>query len=295
MRTLSIDVGGTFVKWGIVDENNELIQKGRLSTPKESLTEFLTTIQKIYHEQSSEEITGIGFSIPGILDSRTGDILHGGSIRYFDGINFLEELASFPCKITVENDARCALIAEKELGSLRNVKNGLVYVLGTGLGGAILINGEVYRGTNLYAGELSFIRSHDQGERKFLGLELGVPALVEKIRKALSLTELSGEGMIDLVTFSQPVATRLVNEYVEKLVDSLVSLQFLFSPEKIAIGGGISRNELFITLVKDRFCQEINTSPIPVAIPSTVLTACEFYSDANLLGAALVNKQRIFS
>lgn len=289
MNRLSIDVGGTFIKWGVINEGYEIIESSRIPTPKNGLKEFINVITTIYKEQAHYDIKGIGFSLPGTMDTASGNILHGGSIRYLDNINFIKEFSMLGIDITIENDARCALYAEKELGTLRNVENAIVFILGTGVGGGILIDKQIYKGTNFYAGEFSLIK-HGRGDNALLGNELSVPGLVNKIKESLGMTTLSGEEMIDLVQSNNKKALTFFNEYISTLVDSLISIQFIFSVEKIAIGGGISKNAFFVEEVKKKYHQELLSLSLPVEIPVSEITVCDFQSEANLIGAYLINK-----
>ncbi|WP_429976264.1 ROK family protein [Enterococcus sp. DIV0086] len=292
MTILCVDVGGSYIKWGIIDDKYQILISHRVATPKNNIEEFIDIIEKIYQEQSHYDIQGIGFSLPGTMDTTTGHILHGGSIRYFDNVNFFEKFSHFHLNITIENDARCALIAEKELGTLKDVTNGLVFILGTGVGGGILINNQVYRGANLYAGEFSLIKPSGATNNTFLGNELSIPGLVGKVKNKLSLKSLSGEEMMTLIQKGNEETLEIYDAFIKRLVDSLISLQFIFAPEKIAIGGGISKNVDFITEVKKMYYQEISNIPLPVKLPFAELAVCDFHSDANLVGAYLTNKYK---
>lgn len=111
--------------------------------------------------------------MPGTIDHQSGFIYQGGALQYNNGTEFAKELyEKLGVPVTIENDARCAALAEIWQGKLQGVENGLVLVIGTGLGGAIVKNGVIYRGTHLYAGELSllFTKNREQyGDKAVLG------------------------------------------------------------------------------------------------------------------------------
>jgi len=288
LNILSLDVGGTFIKWGVMNESVEILKQGKVVTPRTCLDDFLNSIKKIVELNQEFSIVGLSFSLPGTMDSSTGDITHGGSLRYLDGINFYDLLQnSFPMNIHVANDARCAALAEMQFGNLGNVKNGLAFILGTGVGGAIIINGEIYSGSNLYAGEFSLMVSSnlENGRRQFLGDELSVPSLVEKVKQQLNLEKLTGESMMEIVKSGNSEANKIYGEYINCVVNSLISLQFIFSPEKIVLGGGISQDDYFIESIIQNYAIFFKTIPLPKGLKHAEITRYRFANDANLIGA----------
>lgn len=134
------------------------------------------------------------------MNTKMGYIVHGGSLRYFDGINMKEVInRKFNMKCSIQNDARSAAMAELTLGSLQNIDDALVCVLGTGFGGAIINDRKILHGTNLYAGEFSMIVENIDNKKQFLGNLLSVPALVKRAGIVLGINEFSGEELIELV------------------------------------------------------------------------------------------------
>lgn len=294
LNVLTFDVGGTFIKWAIIDEQLSFLDSGKIPTPRTNLDDFLDAIHSVVTQNIGRQIKGIAFSLPGTMDTGSGKIVHGGSLRYLDKVDFVNEVSKrFAMKSTIENDARCAAIAEMREGELKDVTNGIAYILGTGVGGAIMIDKKIYQGSNLYAGEFSLMVRNDDKDCKrksFLGDELSVPGLVSKIQERLSLGGLDGEGMMELVLAGNPIAISEFNAYIEKVVNSLISLQFVFSPEKIVIGGGISRNEYFIDRIKEEYNAFLCNLPIEISVAD--IARCKFSSDANLLGAFLNFKDK---
>lgn len=288
MNILSLDVGGTFIKWGVMNERAEMLKQGKVATPRTCLDDFLISIEEIVEVNQNFLIAGLSFSLPGTMDSLTGDIIHGGSLRYLDGLNFYDLLQNkFSMNSQIENDARCAALAEMQLGNLRNVKNGLAFILGTGVGGAIVINGEIYSGSNLYAGEFSLMVSStlENGRRHFLGDDLSVPSLVENVRQQLKLEDLTGESMMELVVSGNSDAKKIYIDYINRVVNSLISLQFVFSPEKIVIGGGISQDDYFVDSVIQNYHRFFEAIPSPKGLKHAEITRCRFANDANLIGS----------
>lgn len=157
MRYLVIDIGGSFIKYALMDEAYYVMMTDQLPTPKEGRDELVEALGKLY-DRFAGEIDGMAIAAPGIIDSRKGYFYTGGALRYNEGFAMKEALLKrCPTKIHIENDGKCAAMAEAELGCLSDVENGVVLVLGTMIGGGIIKDGKLYKGSHFSAGEVSFI------------------------------------------------------------------------------------------------------------------------------------------
>ena len=111
-KFLAFDIGGTAIKYGLFNQAFEMISKGSVKTPHESLEVFVETLGEIF-DKYQEEVSGIAVSLPGVLDAVTGQMFTGGSLSYNQGINFIEVVSKrCPVPITIENDGKCAALAE---------------------------------------------------------------------------------------------------------------------------------------------------------------------------------------
>ena len=155
---LTIDVGGTNIKYALMDENAEIKEKGEVPTPYDGLDAFLESIKGIYDQYADSNIEAIAMSAPGKIDATKGYFYTSGALNYINGVNLKDKLHEMiPVDFAVENDAKAAAAAEIWKGSMQGVSNGTVIVLGTGIGGAVIIDGKVYRGSTFAAGEYSGI------------------------------------------------------------------------------------------------------------------------------------------
>ena len=145
---LVIDGGGTFTKYALMDENAAILEKNKVPTPgykdhkKEDYYRMLDGIA----EQYRDRIAGIAMSLPGMLDSERGYCVTAGYLAYLSESPVAEELESrygFP--VSIENDGKCAALAEFWQGSLKGCRNGAVVVLGSGVGGGLILNGALER------------------------------------------------------------------------------------------------------------------------------------------------------
>lgn len=284
MKLLSVDIGGTFIKYGIYNqESDQLVTLPKQPTPQTNTEDLLAQIQAV---ALANAVSGVAISMPGTLDVHTGVIYQGGSLQYNNGVNIIERLEPLvKVPVTVENDARCAALAELWRGNLQGVSNGLVLVLGTGLGGGVIINGDIYRGSHQFAGELSIIMTRslaEYGGQALLGAQVGIPAFVKHVADLIG-EPLDGPAAFDLIEQGNPVANQAFDEYVANFVPQLFNFQIAYDPERILIGGGISNNPVFITRLSEQL--EAFYQRLPITIGHQPLGTCKFGSDANLLGA----------
>lgn len=137
-KYLVFDIGGTNLKYALIDEKNNLHYKGLKPTVSEDLPSFLDEIYNIC-DQYQEKYSGIAISCPGKVDVQNKTIYHGGALPFLDGLNIQEKIGQrYHVPVGVENDGKCAALAEQQYGVLRETKNGAVLVLGTGVGGGII-------------------------------------------------------------------------------------------------------------------------------------------------------------
>lgn len=285
MKIAAFDVGGTFIKYGIIVDG-EITNQGNVPTPDKDQETFLQTIEKLL--KTMQGINGIAFSLPGVMDVQRKYIFAGGSLTYNNHTDVKEWEKRFNLPVEIENDARCAAIAELEYGNLQGVKNGVVLTFGTGVGGGIVINGELYKGNHLIAGEVSIIFSKDKeqlGSKDLFGTIGSVPNLVEKIAIAKQSSSRDGKEIFSWIASRDPIVYPIFQQYCKDIVVQLHNIQCLLDPERICIGGGISENPIFIERIKE--AQEEFYQDFPFLFPRAEIVKCQYCNDANMLGAYL--------
>ncbi len=288
---LTIDVGGTNIKYALMDENIEIFEKGEIPTPYEGLEVFIDTICDLYKKFEDRDVQALAMSAPGKIDSSNGYFFTSGALKYISGVNLAERLAErIPVPFAVENDAKAAALAELWKGSMQGVKNGTVVVLGTGIGGAVIIDGKLYRGTTFAAGEYSNISTRldlpYSKERNWATLN-GVGRLVEAYEKKIGAEEgtLNGRDLFNAANEGQPEAIEAIEHYCEGLATAIISLQTILDVERVSIGGGISKQPILIDTLR-RVITEMN-APFEGSAPYTLpdIEPCTFGNDANMIGA----------
>ena len=159
MSILCVDIGGTFIKYAVMGRNGDISARGKFSTPRDGREELVEAIGKLFDELS--DVEGIAICMPGIIDSENGYCVTGGALCYNDDFYFRHVLYErCPVRIVMENDAKCAAMAEAGMGALKDVSDGLVLIFGTMIGGGIIHDHKLFRGKHFSAGEVSYIIPH---------------------------------------------------------------------------------------------------------------------------------------
>ncbi len=267
---IAIDMGGTNLRIAIV-RSNKIIKYHKEKTPKTSL-EIKRRIFDLVGGYMSDTIKGIAVSSPGPL--KDGTIKNPPNLP-LKNYNLKKALQNkFKVTAVVKHDADCVAFAEAKLGSKK--KNFILLTLGTGIGGGIIINGEIYRGTG-YAGELGHIVINNG---KYLE-NLAASKRLKKVTK-----EIFGESKTfsDLIKIKNQKSKKLLNEFTKYYGQGIASLINCFDPEVVVLAGGVSEaGEEFIKLIRAN-ASKYSTLPKKTSIIWTKL------KHPGILGASLYIK-----
>ncbi|TWE09122.1 putative NBD/HSP70 family sugar kinase [Neobacillus bataviensis] len=296
---LVIDIGGTFVKYALMNAAGTIVTKGRRPTSTTNLTKFKNKIYSIIEDHDLSGIKGIAISCPGTIDVDTGMIYYGGSFPFLHEVNLAKEIEDkYGIDVRIENDGKCAALAELWLGSVKEAKDSVVLILGSGVGGGIIIDGKLHRGVNLSAGEVSYCMNNINPASKtgqFFGLDCSAVEMVRRIAAIKNLEDpTDGEKVFEYIKQNDEEATTIFNEYCIYLATQILNLQYILDPELFAIGGGISAQPILLERIQWALAELKKTNPMHVASPKVV--ACEFRNDANLYGALyhfFVSKEKL--
>ena len=231
-----------------------------------------------------------------MIDSEKGFMRTGGAIYCIENLDIIKILSErIDVPVTIENDAKCAAMAEMARGSLQGCKNAAVLILGTGLGGAVFIDGKLLRGRNLLAGEFSFLVSDVTdaiNPEKMTGFTVCAPALIKLAaeKTGIPAEELNGEEVFRMANEGNEAALEALRLFARRVAAQAINCQFMFDPEKIAIGGGISAQPLLLQYVKEELPKIVDIYPQKMPLPD--VTVCKFFNDSNLIGALSVLLER---
>ncbi len=288
MRILTLDIGGSAIKYCIIDENRNITQQDKYPTPLDNLDNLFAAFDAIYNNVGGN-IDGWAMSMPGVIDSENGIARTGGALMYIVNVpmgKMIEERYHVP--VWIGNDAKCAGLAEVGFGALQGVQNGACIVLGTGIGGCIVIDGHVHMGSHLAAGEVSWLYSdmHDTGHIMAgrWAMKNGIYGLLGAVQKHLGTTEkYSGIEIFEMANNGDEKVLAALDEFAYECTAQLFNIQVIVDGEKIVIGGGISAQPLLLEKINEQVDKIFDIPGMCVTRP--IVEAATFRNDANLLGA----------
>ncbi len=284
-KYLCIDVGGTAIKMGVYDEEGNLFKTMSQRTP-DSLKDMYQLFENAFYQE--HDIVGVALSMPGAVDSEKGIIGGSSAIDYIHGPCIQTDLQTcLKVPVSMENDANCAALAEVWKGAASDVENCCFIVSGSGIGGAVVKNRRIHKGQHLHGGEFGYMIADFDYETKEMKTWSDVGstvAVVKAVAKELEVAvdSLDGKEIFDHY-HDNPVYFRAVDLFYWVLAQGIYNLQYVYDPQKIIIGGGISVREDLLDEVNQRLDQIFNTFTHAKVRPC-ILT-CQFHNEANLLGA----------
>lgn len=304
-KYLGIDIGGTAVKMGIVDETGSLLISGEAPVAFDHYdTPILQTVLKeseIFLNKNNirpDDLYGIGISATGQIDAKNGIVAgSGGNIRNWEGSNLKDAfMKKYHLPVTVINDANCVALGEKWTGSAKNAKDVIVLTIGTGLGGGIIVNDQILLGQSGFGGEIGHFSIHKEGAactcnnkgcfEQYASMTALVNSVIKyyetKDPKHISTYPINGKSIFDSVKNGDEVITRIVDAWIHDISAGIVSLVHIFNPELIIIGGGVSvQEELFIAKLRNKVMENI----MPNFRTNLDLRAAMLGNNAGIIGA----------
>ena len=288
---LVLDIGGTFVKYAIMDDEGQFIEQGKVPANTTSEEHMLASLADVRETVATYDYEGVAISMPGRIDTAKGWAYTGGAFTWLHDYPAAGKYGAVfgkPC--TVANDGKCAAIAESWEGALKDVDSGAVLVLGTGVGGGIVLNGEVWMGCSDGAGELSWlvcdlpaIHQGKAGSAIWAG-KIAAGAIVPKFGLAKGLANADGIMLFDAYEAGDEDAKAIMDEYAMWASSGIITLQAVLDLPRYAIGGGISARPETTTLIRDAVDKLFEMHPyLPFSKPEIV--TCKFGNEANLIGA----------
>ncbi len=290
MSTIGFDIGGTNIAAGLIDDDGNLIRKQSYPFPTDKdfnkVLSVCSDLVAYLESGSSTPIDKIGVAVPGSIDSSNSIVLNAYNLG-FDHTPLKAAMESLLHKhVYLINDADAAILAEHRIGSLKGCSTAAMITLGTGLGGALIINGKLYRGGRNNGTEPGHMILHNGGR----SCTCGNKGCAETY---CSATRLAKDGkaygwktpkdVIDAAKDGDVNAVPIVNAYIDDIASYLASLINLLDPERIAIGGGVSAaGEFLIAPIR-----EITNQRSFFHDPTDIVVATAG-NDAGIYGAAFV-------
>lgn len=292
---IGIDIGGTDIKYGLIDETGTILEANKTPTPntKKGLLDSLKPICNMY-----PNVDGVGISAPGMIDE-TGKMITAGALFECYGMNMIEEVGRFfDGPIAVENDVNCAALAELWTGSGKTNRNFIVVAVGTGIGGAIVINHELYRGTRYMAGEFGFMKTNalvqNDPDNTMLSRNGSVfGGLIRMYQEATNQTR-TGIQIFEQAEHGDSQAIQCIENFYTHLSTSIFNLIVSLDPEVVLVGGAISSRADFTKIINQKI-EEIRAEyDDQLEVELAPVKACTHLNHAGIIGgvANLLKNQR---
>lgn len=307
MVYLGVDIGGTNIKMGLV-ENGNILKRTSLKTPRdvEELTDKIVSVMNTLMEETNvKEVCGIGIGCPGAIDSKNGivDIAYNLGWENVHLKDILAKKTNLPIKLS--NDANVAGLGETKYGAGKGHDNVIVITLGTGVGGGIILNGKLFEGNQSKGAELGHTLLIKNGRKCTCGRRGCVETYVAASRflkearmyarknpdsilnqEALKREDKSVkcETVYRASEMGDKGAKRIVDRYIENLGEFLLDLCNIFRPEMIILGGGMSYSGEIFTNKINEYCKQRDYGFKHT--PEVKIVLAKLENDAGLIGGA---------
>lgn len=290
-RYVGIDIGGTSIKYGVLDECGNILEKSSMDTEAEKGGgEILRKVVQIVSGYTGAcSLSGVCISTAGMVDCEKGEIFFSGDlIPDYTGVQLkkvVEETFDIPCE--VENDVNCAGFAEYKTGAAQGSKVALCLTIGTGIGGSAVINGEIFHGGSNSALEIGYLCMEDSDFQT-----LGAASVLSKkvaLEKGGTPEAWNGVQIFEQAKAGDAVCERAIDEMCEVLGKGIANICYVLNPDVIVLGGGIMAQK---EMLRPKITKELEKYLKPVIFEHTRLEFAAHKNDAGILGAFYHFKNR---
>lgn len=317
MYKIGIDLGGTNIVAGVVDEKFKIVAKAECKTavprPESEICDSMAEVALKAVKKAKitmDEVSSVGIGVPGAVNPKTGIIEYSANLFFhnWDVVSMMQERLNK--KIIIENDANAAAYGEYLAGSAKGAKNAIAITLGTGVGAGIIIDGKIYSGSNFAGAEMGHMVIVKDGKECACGRKgcweayASATGLIALTKQAIltekpdysymlklcggDINKVSGITAFNAMRDGDALGKQVVDEYISYLACGVVNAINIFQPDVLCIGGGISKEgetllaPLRAIVEKERYTKHNDKQ--------TVLCAATLGNDAGIIGAAFLEK-----
>ncbi|HEY8423457.1 MAG TPA: ROK family protein [Clostridia bacterium] len=311
MYYIGVDIGGTSIKVGVVDKQGNILKKQSFKTLinqhyKETAQEISETVNNLINDLNltKDDIRAVGVGSPGCVDSHTGEIIYAGNLNW-EKVPLgkeLIELTGFPTY--VHNDANAAAMGEWMFGAGKDYKNIVLITIGTGIGGGVIIDGNLFEGNFSAGTEVGHIKLGSLGYQCTCGRTdcfetyASATALIRMTKKAMQenpdskmwefvegdIEKTGGKTAFECAKMGDPAAQKVIDEYIYYLGEGLVNMANIFRPDVIILGGGVcAQGEALTRPLQKHMDENIFAKDL---LPTVKIITAKLGNDAGIIGAA---------
>lgn len=233
---LAFDIGGTAIKYAVFNSRAELVKKYDSLDTNLYLKDKSVLCDVIDDVLKHHSINGIAISSAGVIDPNVGVVQYAGpTMPGYSLTSFKKEIIDkYQLSCVVENDVNAAAVGELYLGALKGINSGVMLTLGTGIGGALILDGKLYRGSSNTAGEVGYMSLGFQNFQKMASTR----TLVDSVC-SFKNEELDGKEVIGLLEKNDKFVVSSVKQLMYNLAQGIANINYVFNPETFVLGGGI--------------------------------------------------------
>jgi glucokinase len=313
MYSLGIDLGGTNIAVGLVNEEGKIIHKDSVPTLRERpypliIKDMALLALKVTKDAgvSIDRVSGIGVGSPGTPNCKDGILVYNNNLN-FRNVPIRTEIQKYiNLPVYLENDANCAALAESVAGAAKGAQISVTVTLGTGIGGGVVIDGKIYSGFNFAGGELGHTVIMVDGEHCSCGRKgcweayASATALIRQTKKAAQenpnslinklidadLSKIDAKTAFDAAKQGDKTGELVVEQYIKYISEGLINMINIFMPEVLVMGGGVCKEgEYLLKPLRELIKQGVYSKE---DIPQTQLRTAQMGNDAGIVGAAML-------
>ncbi len=314
MYYVGIDLGGTNIAAGLVDENGKVLHKDSVPTLREReypeiIKDMAMLSLKVIKDAGLEvkDVKSIGIGSPGTPNKKEGILIYANNLK-FRNVPMRAEMQKYiDLPVIIDNDANCAALAESVSGAARDANHSITITLGTGLGGGIVIDKKIYSGFNYAGGELGHIVIVSGGEPCTCGrkgcweMYASATGLIEQTRRAAKqnpdslinklvdgdLSRIDAKTAFDAAKQGDETGQKVVDQYIVYLAEGITNIINIFTPEVLVIGGGVSKEgEYLLKPLREIVARDVYGKDVP----QTSIRVAQLGNDAGIVGAAMLGR-----
>ena len=313
---IGIDIGGMTIKGAIVDKEGKIEYKTHCKTdakqgPGVFLKDTRALILEMLDFASTHDMTikGIGFGVPGVVNTSLGRIDYAPNI-YMEKVSLVDYFKDLNIPIYLSNDANVACLAEVRFGAAKDYKNVILLTLGTGIGGGIVIDDNLFEGEEGKGAEIGHTVIVVDGEQCGCGRKgcfeayASASALLRYTRNEMvnnpnsmmwkycknNIENIDGKTSFECAKKGDISANFVIDTYVKYLCEGILNLCNIFRPEAVLIGGGISNQGDYLLNKVKKYCEAKNYGYKNTPEPDVLI--CKFKNDSGVIGAAALAMEK---
>lgn len=287
---LAIDITRTSFQYAIISEDLDFIEQGKVNSDIHNKDELFGPIKTLF-EQKKDQIAGISITMPGVIDRFHGIAYSGGVYSWVRNMEYAKELQEYlgtDKPIVLANDAKAAAMAEIGYGNLKHINNGaMVMIFNTGIGGTMVINGQIVDGHHYASGEISYMRGDYKGRDDWddmFALACSLDGLSRCVEETSGKANLNLIRIFTKIQMGDEAVLKGVENYCDMLATYIYNIQCVCDCERIVLGGSITEEPLMLALIQKSINKKFDDDRYG-NIYKPEMKGCCFHANARMYGA----------